>query len=176
ENRLRESDAMHQFSKTLHVVALGLWFGSAVFFLLIATGSIFHTFETLSSDVEHRPAWLPPSAPYTYKDDYVDGPREQGSRLAGAAVAPLFGWFFLLQGVCGLLAAATSINWSRMNPAERVHRVRTGLLLAALVSVLIGWPIERKVAALRLPRNQATDAYLQAGASATEAQRSAMQT
>src|SRR5262249_30565815 len=49
ENRLQESAAMLTLSKTLHVLALGLWFGSSVFFSLIATPVIFQTFAALAN-------------------------------------------------------------------------------------------------------------------------------
>jgi len=110
-----------------------------------------------------RPAWLPHAAAFEKKDDAIDGPKEQGARVAGAAVEPMFAWFFLIQGVCGLLAASTSLGWSRAHP-QKVHQRRTTLMLLALATVLIGWPVAQKVAALREPRNAATDAYLQSDA------------
>lgn len=163
ENRLPESPTMHQLTKTVHVLALGLWFGSAVFFLLIATPTIFATFDRVGAQYP-RPPWFPlKETVYDYKDGQLDGPREQGSRAAGAAVAPLFPLFFLLQGACGLLATATSLGWSRSRPQDTVHRVRTWLLLAALITVVASFPIENRVRDLRDPRNVATDAYLERG-------------
>src|SRR5439155_717986 len=47
ENRLQESPAMMLFSKTLHVLALGLWFGSAAFFTLAG----YLIFEEFKEDV-----------------------------------------------------------------------------------------------------------------------------
>jgi acyl phosphate:glycerol-3-phosphate acyltransferase len=177
ENRLPESPAMQQLNKSLHVLALGLWFGSAAFFLLVVTVSLFGTFEAIGASVENRPFWLPVKGTiYDYRDDLVDGPREQGSRVAGAAVGPIFPIFFALQGVCGLLAAATSLNWSRTHAGEKAHRVRTWLVLAALVTVLIGWPIEHRVTALRPPRNTAIDAYLFERGAASDTIRDQMQT
>jgi acyl-phosphate glycerol 3-phosphate acyltransferase len=162
ENRLPESTAMNQLSKTIHVLTLGLWFGSAGFLLLIVTVSLFQTFESLGQE-RSRPEWFPVKGTiYDYSDDLVDGRKEQGSRAAATAVAPLFLWFFMLQGACGLLAVATSLSWSRLYPQERAHKARTWLLLAALATVLIGWPIEQRVSALRPPRDQAIDAYLRA--------------
>jgi acyl-phosphate glycerol 3-phosphate acyltransferase len=164
ENRLPESSAMLQLTKTVHVLALGLWFGSVAFFVFVVGLTLFNTFETIGVS-EVRPAWLPRVAEYEKKDAAIDGPREQGVRVAGAAVAPMFGWFFLIQGVCGLLATTTSLGWSRSHP-EKVHQRRTTLLLVALATVLIGWPLEQKVADLRTPRNETTDAYLKSDAAA----------
>ncbi len=171
ENRLQESRAMIQFNKTAHVLALGLWFGSAAFFLLVVTVSIFHTFETIGANKE-RPNWFPLEG--TVFANHPDGPKEQGSRAAGATVGPLFDWFFPLQGICGLLATATCLSWSRSHPREKAHQARGWLLITALATVLIGWALERQVVELREPRNQAMNAYLQAGAKATESQHQAM--
>ena len=41
ENRVKESAAMLQLTKIIHVLALGLWFGSAAFFILIVAPVIF---------------------------------------------------------------------------------------------------------------------------------------
>jgi acyl-phosphate glycerol 3-phosphate acyltransferase len=167
ENRLPESTTMLQLTKTVHVLALGLWFGSVAFFVFVVGVSLFGTFEAIGARDE-RPAWLPRVAAFQKQDAAIDGPREQGSRVAAAAVAPMFGWFFLIQGVCGLLATSTSLGWSRSHP-EKVHQRRTTLLLAALATVLIGWPVEQKVSALRGPRNDATDAYLISDGAGAEA-------
>src|SRR5206468_88422 len=86
---------------------------------------------------------------------------EQGVRAAFAAVGPMFYWYFLMQGACGLLAVATALGWSRAEPRNRVHRIRTVILLLALVTVLAGWPLERKVSELTHERNAAVDAVLQ---------------
>ena len=96
----------------VHVLALGLWFGSVAFFVFVVGVTLFKTFETIGAS-EERPEWLPRVAAFEKKDEAIDGPKEQGARVAGAAVAPMFGWFFLIQGVCGLLATSTSLGWSR---------------------------------------------------------------
>jgi glycerol-3-phosphate acyltransferase PlsY len=165
ENRLQETPTMLRLSKTLHVLAVGLWFGSSVFFSLIVALSLFSTFETLGQS-EQRPAWFPRTELFQRHDDALNGPKEQGSRAAGYAIAPLFDWFFPLQGICGLLAVGTALGWPRSHP-ESVHRLRGTILLVALVTVLIGWPLERKVSDLREPRNQATEAYLQSRSEAS---------
>jgi acyl-phosphate glycerol 3-phosphate acyltransferase len=127
ENRLGESSTMHQATKTIHVLAVGLWFGSAVFFSFVVGLTLFRTLD---------------------------------SRLAGVAISPMFAPYFLIQGVCGLLAAATAMGWTRLEPQLRVHRVRVVIILAALVTVLLGWPLEQKVSHLRKIRNEAVDALL----------------
>jgi glycerol-3-phosphate acyltransferase PlsY len=158
ENKIRWGNAMRN---VLHVLALGLWFGSAVFFTFVATPSLFQTFERLGK-AEERPAWFSRPSIYSRADGAIDGPKEQGTRAAGYAVGPLFPVYFLLQGVCGFIAAWTALAWSRERPGVKIHKWRTTLLLLGLVTVLAGWPLEHKVAELRDPRNRAVDAYLSA--------------
>jgi acyl-phosphate glycerol 3-phosphate acyltransferase len=163
ENRFPESPAMLQLGRTLHVLALGLWFGAAVFFTL--TGALlFPTFADVSrADAADRPAWLP--LPKLYDHDwpgngFTGSPRlEQGSRLTGAAVAPLFPWYFGIQGACAVLTSLTALAWVRRGG---VHRVRAVVLVLALGSVPAGWWLEQKVEALRGPRNTLTDDVLRA--------------
>lgn len=160
ENRLQESTAMVQLPKTLHALALGLWFGMSVFFTFVAALSLFDSFETLGRrPAEQRPAWFPLPPEFAKVDSEVNGPKEQGSRAAGFAVSPMFTWHFLLQGICGLVTLGAAFTWIKHGT---VHQWRAGLLFVALITVLIGWPIEQHVSALRGPRNQTMDAYLQA--------------
>src|SRR5262249_14446548 len=128
ENRVADSPRLRMLARVLHVLALGLWFGSGVFFTFLAAPSLFQTFEGLA---QNRLDWLPLPTDLT---------KEQGTRLAGAAVGPIFPLYFALQGVCGLVALVTAWGWTRAAPAERVHRVRFTLLVVALALVLIGWP------------------------------------
>lgn len=158
ENRLPESPAMLQLSKTLHVLAVGLWFGSAVFFSLVAALVLFQTFESLGTmPASERPAWLPLAEPFD---------KEKGTRLAGAAVGPLFPWYFLIQGVCGLIAVATALPWSRAEPANKVHRLRTVLLVLALTTVVVGWPLAQRVSDLRVARYAADPVVAEAARAA----------
>ncbi len=53
ENRLPESAFMKQIPKILHVLAIGLWFGSAVFFVIVAL-VVFQSFESLGSSSRSR--------------------------------------------------------------------------------------------------------------------------
>ncbi len=158
ENRLQDSPAMRLLGKTLHVLAVGLWFGSAVFFTLVAL-SLFGSFEAEARKPQkERAVWFPVAAPF---DRDADLRKEQGTRAAGFAVGPLFDYYFLLQGVCGFIAAVTALGWTRAEPGRRVHRVRAVVMLLALGTVVAGWPIERYVSELRDVRNRAVDAELQ---------------
>jgi acyl-phosphate glycerol 3-phosphate acyltransferase len=164
ENRLKETPAMLHFSKVVHVLALGLWFGTVIFFSFVVGVSLFDTFDRVArEEAADREVWFPMWKAY-------DGPagnavfpeplrREQGSRAAGVAISPLFKWFFGIQAVCGLLTAATALAWCRAGAARR-HRLRAGIVLAALATVAVGWWLETKVDELREPRNRTFDAMV----------------
>jgi acyl-phosphate glycerol 3-phosphate acyltransferase len=163
ENRFQESPAMTHLCKSLHLFALSLWFGTMVFFTL--TGALlFTTFDRISSlpsASEPRPVWLP--VPKEYDRPSLPGfpdplRREQGSRIGGAAVAPLFPWYYGIQTVCVLVALVTALAW--VGRRERVHRLRVWVLLAAVAAVGVGWWLDIVVSDLRGPRNDLTDQVL----------------
>ena len=170
---------MFQLTKTLHVLAVGLWFGMAVFFSFPVALSLFATFERVAEE-DPRPVWFPratlydtdprgwtpPSAGVAKPFETIqDVRKEQASRAAGAALGPMFDWYFLVQGACAVVALTAALPWSRVEPGARVHRLRVVILILAFVTVLVGWPLERKVSELRGPRNAATEAVLQAAPS-----------
>ena len=167
ENRLQETPAMLQLSKTIHVLAVGLWFGTLVFFVIVGL-ALFGNFEREALKKDDRPfAWVPLAKPYEAARPLSDNDnlpewlrKEPGTRAAGFAVAPLFPWYFGIQDVCGLLAAATALSWTAGHK-ERVHRMRAYILLAALISVVAGGWLERQVAAKTAPRNMMADLALQ---------------
>ena len=131
-----------QLTKTIHVLALSLWFGSSVFFTFIAALVIFNTFgAVIENGHPDRPAWFPP-----------DLQKEQGVQLGGLAVGPIFRWYFLLQGVCGVLALGTAAAWPKLEAQARLHRTRFIVLALALGTVVAGWPLVEKVSALRAAR------------------------
>lgn len=155
---------MMHLSKILHVLALGLWFGTVIFFSFVVGLNLFGTFERAAVEPPgDREVWLPMWNAY-------DGPapaqglpdplrKEQGTRAAGVALTPLFHWYFRIQAVCALLAAATAFSWRRLG-IGRTHRLRAAVLLAALVTVGLGWWMERVIGDLREPRNRAFDAMV----------------
>lgn len=152
ENRIKDSLTMQTLGKGLHVLALGLWFGSGVFFTFIAAPLIFRSFESLAS--QSPPAgltWLP--SPFE---------RAQGSQLAGLAVGPIFPPYYLLQAVCGAVALVTAWSWFGRADATSVDRWRFFLLAAALVGVAGGWPLSQKVSDLRALRDAADAASVAA--------------
>ena len=69
ENRIRWGDPVR---RVLHLLALGLWFGSAVFFTFVVALSLLSTFEGLGKE-ENRPAWFPLPESFARRDAEIDG-------------------------------------------------------------------------------------------------------
>jgi glycerol-3-phosphate acyltransferase PlsY len=160
ENRLQDSPTMLLLSKTIHVLSLGLWLGSVFFFTFIMAPTIFGQLESLAEN-DKRPGWFPlDKNAYGKSDDRLPGPREQGTRMAGYAISPLFPIFFALQGALGFLATTTALGWPRLQPTRKVHKIRVVVLTAALLTVVIGWPLEQYVDQLRKPRHETVERFL----------------
>jgi hypothetical protein len=126
--------------------------------------NLFGTFERVAAEpLDEREVWFPMWDAYDggSPDPVFPTPlrKEQGTRAAGVAITPLFTWYFGIQAVCALLATATAFAWRRMG-SGRVHRVRAEVLLAALLTVALGWWLERKVDGLRGPRNSTFEAMV----------------
>ncbi len=150
---------MNPLARILHVVAVGLWFGASVFFTFVVGLSLFGTFERLTGlPAEDRPAWLPVPPAMSGQRPSAAFPeplrKEQGSRLAGAAVGPMFFWYYAIQVACGAVALATALAWRRLGG---VHRLRALTLGLALAGALAGWWLERRVEGLRVARSEASD-------------------
>jgi len=168
ENRLKDSPTMNALPRILHVLAVGLWFGMAVFFTFVVGFSLFGGFETLAlmekegDPVSRRPYWFPSADIYDQKIDSPTFPdplrKEQGTRAAGFAVAPLLDWYYLLQLGCGAVALITAVAFA--NAGTKLHKVRAGILCFALVGAAGGYALEKKVSQLSLERNTATDLFL----------------
>ena len=136
---------MNVASRIIHVLSLGLWFGSGVFFTFAVAVLLFRTLESFgSTPANERPAWLPLSAGFD---------KEAGTRLAGATIGPIFPVYFALQGACGLLALITAYGFTRYDPNRRVHRVRFWIITLAFLTAVAGWPLEQRVRDLGLKRN-----------------------
>jgi acyl-phosphate glycerol 3-phosphate acyltransferase len=164
ENRLKESPSMLLLTKLVHVLSLGLWFGSGIFFSFVVGLLLFRTFGSLTEEPQlARPLWLPapPELEKNRPSDSFPEPlrKEQGSRIAGAAVGPMFPWYFGLQAVCGVLAVATALAWcSSASYPGAVHKVRVVVLGLALIGVGVGWWLEREVEKRRETRTAADQA------------------
>ena len=158
--------------KTIHVLAVALWFGAVAFFTVSGL-LIFGAFERESLKVaDEREAWFPPASLYEGEappDAKFPEPlrKEQGSRAAGVAVGEIFPVYFLLQAGCGAVAVLTALVLA-LGQGGRLNGVRLVVCVLALAAVLGGWWLERKVHDLRGPRNQLTDAVLASPSPTTE--------
>jgi glycerol-3-phosphate acyltransferase PlsY len=139
ESRIANSQGFAMLTRVLHVLALGLWFGSGVFFTFVVGLTLFHTFEGWAGE---RPDWLQLTDKLTL---------QQGRRLAGVAVAPMFPQYFAVQAGCGMVAFATAGAWVRSRPG-RGNAVRLVLIGFALSLVAVGWSLVGVVEDLRVIR------------------------
>lgn len=163
---------MSGLMRTIHVLAVALWFGSVAFFT-IAGVLIFRAFEQESmKEAEQRDKWFPVPAEYarpTPPDSGFPDPlrKEQGSRAAGVAVGGIFPTYFALQAGCAGVAVLTALLLALMH-GGRLNGVRLTVCVLGLAAVLAGWWLERKVHELRVPRNELTEKALTAEASARQ--------
>jgi hypothetical protein len=151
------------FTKVVHVLAVGLWFGTAVFFTFVVGLSLISTFDELAGQ-QSRPFWfpLPPELDKPRPSDRFPEPlaKEQGSRVFGRAVGPMFPWYYGIQKVCGILALVTALAWFRLAAPAPANTARVIILVLALVAVAGGWLMERVIEELRVRRNDASDVVL----------------
>jgi glycerol-3-phosphate acyltransferase PlsY len=148
--------------KVMHVLAVGLWFGAGIFFTFVVGLSLFGTFEKETiKPTEDRPYWLPvpPALEKSPPSPKFPEPlrKEQGSRIAGAAVGPMFLPYYLLQVVCGVLGVGTALAWFGRGG---VHRWRVLVLVLALAEAGAGWWLAGEVERLRDERSKMSDAVL----------------
>jgi hypothetical protein len=160
---------MLSFCKTLHVLAVALWFGAVAFFS-VAGVLIFSAFtEESRKQANERELWFPLPTAFQHESPAAGFPEplrlEQGSRAAGVAVGAVFPVFYALQTGCAIIVVLTALWMARRGSSTgRLHRWRLGLCVLALCSVSLGWWLERVVHDLRKPRNERTDAVLLASA------------
>jgi acyl phosphate:glycerol-3-phosphate acyltransferase len=161
ESRLKESSTMFTVSKIVHVLALGLWFGTVAFFTL-AGGLMFGSFTELAKlPVDQRPLWLPVPDALQKEPPSPAFPnplrQEQGSRAFGAAVSPLFTPYYGIQTACGLLAVLTALGWFLIGERGWLQRIRIVLLVLALLTAGIGWWMEGVISSMRADRERLSD-------------------
>src|SRR5262245_27811044 len=146
ENQAPESVAMSTFTRVVHVLALGLWFGGGVIFSFLVAVQLFAKLEAVgATPASERPEWL--SLPASFD-------KAAGTRLAGETISPMFTRYFAAQGACGFLALITAMGFLRAEPGRSVHRIRFLLIAVAVLGIVAGWPLEQYVSQLRVLRNQ----------------------
>jgi acyl-phosphate glycerol 3-phosphate acyltransferase len=160
ENRLPEAPAMFQTTKVLHVLAVGLWFGTVAFFT-VAGGLLFPTFDA-ETRKEPRPLYLPPPAASASAnaDEQEAIRKEQAARVFGAAVSPLFPWYYGIQAGCAVVAFVTALGWAVSRRGERMQAVRVAVLAAAVACLGVGLWLGQVVNGLQVPRDRTGDVLL----------------
>lgn len=146
ENTFGDSVMRQSLLGSVHIFALGLWFGGAAFFNFAAAPAIFASFEKV---VNESPSDRTAGIDILPANADAETKKKLASALAGAAVGPIFPKYFAMMTVCGAVAVATGFAWWKLGG---VHRVRVVLLLIAFGLVLVGWPISDWVTQLRLER------------------------
>lgn len=135
--------------RSLHVLAIGFWFGGAGFFNFVAARSLFPSFEAVvASSPSDRTAFIPIVPPGTSDD----AKKKLASALAGAAVGPIFPQYYAMQLICGTIGLITAISWWNAEPTTRVHRRRVTVIGLALLTVIVGWWVSSIVGELRIAR------------------------
>jgi hypothetical protein len=160
-------------TKIVHVLAVGLWFGTVVFFTFVVGLSLFRTYDALTEvpPAERQP-WLPAAADLERPRPSERFPeplrKEQGSRLAGAGVGGIFPWYHGIQAVCAVLALVTALCWLPTG-ARTVDVVRVVVLVLAMAGVGAGWWLDQAVSRLRVERSAKSEAVLFGGQTSPEA-------
>jgi acyl-phosphate glycerol 3-phosphate acyltransferase len=163
ENRVGDFAMRQPVLRGLHVLALGLWFGGAAFFNFVAAPLIFESFKQVvndgPSDRTAHETIIPADASPERKKDLAGA-------LGGAAVGPVFPPYFGMQVVCGCVALATALGWWNAEGGRKVHRVRVGVLILAVLTIIIALPIASYVSDLRLQRFDSNTEVAQAAKAA----------
>jgi acyl phosphate:glycerol-3-phosphate acyltransferase len=148
ENKVGDGSTRRTLLRGLHLCAVGLWCGAAVFFNFIAAVPIFDSFkEVVRNQPSDRTAFV-----RILPDDATDEEKAAlASGLAGSAVGPLFPRLFLLSALCAVVAVPTANGFRQIDTA-RVHDVRFLLCCLAAVLVAAGWPLSDWVSRLRVER------------------------
>ena len=154
ENKVGDGVMRPILLKGLHLLAVGLWFGSGAFFIFVAATPIFESFRSVVAEQpNHRTANV-----RIVPEGTDEGRQKQlASALAGAAVGPLFPRFFALSAVCAVVALVTAEGFRRMK-RTRVQKVRLWLCGAGAVLVAGGWLLSEYVAQLNAQRFDNPDA------------------
>lgn len=146
ESRMGDWSMRNTILKAMHLLALGVWFGGAGFFNFVVAVSLFASFEKVVNDVpSDRTAFQTIISPNATPEEK----KALGSALGGSAVGPIFPKYFAMQTGCGVIAFVTALSWWGRG---KWHRVRVIVLGAALLTVVIAWPISEEVTRLRLER------------------------
>ncbi len=142
---------MDRLLRIVHTLAMGLWFGAMTFFLFGTALPIIAGMQALTMNEQ---SWLRKEMKESGlqdKDLEAKHRKDQGTRLAGDALEPLFARYFPLQVVCGAVALAGALVWFKY--PGKIHQVRVLVILVAWLLALTNllW-LAPKVHQLRMDR------------------------
>lgn len=149
ESRVGDFTMRQPALRTLHVLALGIWFGGSAFFNFVAAPLIFESFKQV---VDNGPSDRTANETIIPADASAERKKDLASALSGAAVGPVFPWYFGMQVVCAVIALVTAYGWRNAEPTRRVHRFRFVLLIVAVIAVGLSWSVGDLVTHLRVLR------------------------
>jgi glycerol-3-phosphate acyltransferase PlsY len=154
ENAVGDGMMRQMALRGLHLLAVGLWFGSGAFFIFVAATPLLTAYkEVVSEPPSYRTAGLNVVPP-----DATDEQKKQlASALGGVAVAPLFPRFFVLSALCAGVAVATADGLRRMK-RTKIQKWRFWLCLIGAGLVAVGWPLSVYVAGLNAARFESPEA------------------
>jgi acyl-phosphate glycerol 3-phosphate acyltransferase len=160
ENRLADTPLWHSLCKLLHVLALGLWFGTVIFFNMAGV-LMFNSFTENVEKLKPGEATARTANVAITAGLKTDQERKDlAGALFGTAVGPLFPPFFVIQVTCGLVALVTAFGFG-----GRLNRWRLAVIVLGLVTLAIGWPLANYVGDVRMQR-YSTDPAIAAAARA----------
>lgn len=126
----------------LHVLGLGIWLGTLVFFPFCVALPVIDGMQALASRADN---WLGLQT------------QKEGIRLAGEFLDIVFQRYFLFQLGCGLTALLSALAWWRL--PGKVHTLRLGLLVVAVILVATNeWWLAQQVRYWRQERYTANPA------------------
>ncbi len=154
ENKITDGILRPIALRALHLLAVGLWFGSGAFFIFVAATPLLTAYKEVVNDPpSYRTAGLAVVPP-----DATDEQKKQlASALGGVAVAPLFPRFFVLSALCAGVAVITAEGLRRMK-RTKIQKWRLWLCVVGAVLVAVGWPLSVFVAELNAQRFESPEA------------------
>ena len=145
ENQVGDGTMRRTLVKSLHLLAVGFWFGGAGFFNFVAAPAIFESFKQV---VDRGPSDRTAGVRIIAEDAPPAEKAALASALAGSAVGPIFPKYFAMQTGCAIVALVTALTWW----SAPWGRARVIILGIATALVIVGWPISDTVSRLRLER------------------------
>lgn len=175
ERILKDPRLMFNIGKVIHMMALALWFGMGMFFTWVVAFALFGSFESVAAlDANERPLWLPLAQEYEKSVSVeptgkTQRPKPlrilQGRQAAGHAISPMFDSYFTIQMICAVIVVATAVGWTFRSKLSKRHRWRGIVVTLALITVMVGWWMEKKVSHLRTERAIKTSELLKSAKS-----------